>query len=592
MPSRDLERKITDELKEIKQKWSYHSEEDAFVHWCLRLASNSDDDDQCNESFTNRANDLGIDGIMIIEGDPNIIHFVQAKYTIAKSKVERSDVKEFVDNVVKVLRDPKFSLTGNNDIMRLSRDARDLLRDAPDTNITLSYFNYGKFAPNALNEINDWKRKFKQESDFVKSFNLQAFDRDAVIEKYRLNSATSDLPPDITLPILDGQVFETKRSVNIDGSKKDVRSVIFTTKGSEIGDIRNKHGRSVFSINVRYSLGTTNKVNEAMMKTLKDSKENDKFWFYNNGIYATCDSFEVSNDEKSVKINGIQIVNGCQTSTVFGEALNDGLNLSDVDILIRLVEERKDKIIANISRYTNTQNAVKARDLHSNDPIQDTIFDIFQKRDFFGEKYFYERKVGEWQHFSNTKKFMTRGRTKVDNKQIAQAFLAFAKLKAARAKASADLLFRDNYSEIFDEKKTEASHLFYPWYVSRMVNDFVNEQKIVSGQEYLSQSHSTLIAFLGHCFRRKFAADNIERLTEEFEKMNKENFEKHIKHYLNFGIKALNLTAIAKNGGKIPDQNFDARRFFLDQELLEKGVIPNLTNIIMNEKEFLNPPKV
>lgn len=596
MPSTDYEKKIIEDLKEIMKKWSYSTPDTAFVHWALRIVSNSDDDELCADSYTNGADDLGIDGIMIVEGDPNVIYFVQAKYITSLAKVDRADVREFIGNTIKILRDPKLSLTGNNNIRRLSRDARDILKDAPDTKVVLCYFNFGKFAPNALTEINDWKKEFKKATDFVRNFEIQVFDHDAVMQTYIMNLDTSEMPVDIVLPVVNGQVFENEKSVLIDDSEVKQKSIVFTTKASDIGDLRNKFGRNLFSLNVRYSLGTkSNKVNEGMLKTLNDLKEKDKFWFYNNGIYATCDKYKISEDGKSVKVDGMQVVNGCQTCTVFGEALLQGANLDSVEILIRLVEGRKGKIIPNISTYTNTQNAVKARDLHSNDPIQDKLFQSFQDNPFFDHKYFYERKRGEMLHFSKTRQTMTRGREKIDNKDVAQAFLAFFKKKPSRAKASADILFRDNYSEIFVENTTEASHLFYPWYVSRVVKNFVKTQSSTPTQEYLSQSNSTFVAFIGYCFMKKFNMEYIEKLAEEFRKMGEDNFLKHVEYYLERGVQIFNYVVMSKNGGVMPDQNFDARRFFLDQDLFEKSIIPAVRIVAsmakLSEKDIWNLPK-
>lgn len=120
--SSDYTRRLTEELDSIREKWSYSTRYNAFVHWCLRLVSNTDDDELCGDSYTDGPNDLGVDGIMIAEGDPtinqpNIIYFVQAKLG---EKVDRKDIREFAGNVIKLLKEPGFAQNGNPNIIRLS----------------------------------------------------------------------------------------------------------------------------------------------------------------------------------------------------------------------------------------------------------------------------------------------------------------------------------------------------------------------------------------------------------------------------------------------------------------------------------------
>src|SRR5271157_2759124 len=448
------------------QRWGYSSPEDAFVHFCLGLLPEAEDDEVCADAYCNGPNDLEIDGILIAEGEATTIHFVQCKYGSPESEIDRGQVKEFVDNVIKVLRDSVFAQTGNRGVIRLTRDARKTLAEAPDTPVILSYFNFGRFTPNAIIELEGWRSRFSSETDFVRNFKLYAYNNGGVVEQFRLNVVAEERPPDATLPVVGKQALELATSLNLEIASR-VKSAVFTTTAEALGSLRNQEGRGLFSLNVRYSLGPSNEVNEGMRNTIDQQGERDKFWFYNNGVYATCKDFEISPDKDIVSVTGMQVVNGCQTITTFGEKLDEGKTLDDVSVLVRLVaisgaeSDQEQKLLGNISKYTNTQNAVKARDLHSNDPVQDKLFDSFQVNEFFGKRYFYERKRGEMVHFSRVAPAMTRGRSKIDNKDAAQATLAFKRLKPSTAKASADLLFRDNYNEIFDENLTRASHIFY-----------------------------------------------------------------------------------------------------------------------------------
>lgn len=124
-----------------------------------------------------------------------------------------------------------------------------------------------------------------------------------------------------------------------------------------------KDGR-LFRKNVRQSLGNSNKVNKGIAKTIK--KEPGDFFFYHNGITAICSKIDIQNGQLTVK--DLNIVNGCQSlSTIFscGEAAKKSYGY----ILFKFYEMANSEKADKITNSTNSQSAVKARDLRSNDKI-------------------------------------------------------------------------------------------------------------------------------------------------------------------------------------------------------------------------------
>ena len=124
-----------------------------------------------------------------------------------------------------------------------------------------------------------------------------------------------------------------------------------------------KDGR-LFRKNVRQSLGTSNKVNKGIAKTIK--KEPGDFFFYHNGITAICSKLEINNNVATVK--DLNIVNGCQSlSTIYscGESAKKTYGY----ILFKFYEMPNSEKADKITNSTNSQSAVKARDLRSNDKI-------------------------------------------------------------------------------------------------------------------------------------------------------------------------------------------------------------------------------
>jgi hypothetical protein len=121
---------------------------------------------------------------------------------------------------------------------------------------------------------------------------------------------------------------------------------------------------TLFQKNVRQSLGLSNAVNKGIKNTIYSDRHRD-FFFFHNGITAICNKME-SNGSK-LSLHGVSVVNGCQSMTTILSCSEKVKTLTDTSLLFRFYEipqrDRADKI----SITTNSQSAVKPRDLRSND---------------------------------------------------------------------------------------------------------------------------------------------------------------------------------------------------------------------------------
>lgn len=120
---------------------------------------------------------------------------------------------------------------------------------------------------------------------------------------------------------------------------------------------------SLFRKNVRQSLGLSNKVNKGISKTLKTNPK--EFFFLHNGVTAICSSIKIDGNTMSVK--ELNVVNGCQSLNTIYSCSESVRNISDAYIMFRFYEISDSERADNISTCTNSQSAVKARDLRSND---------------------------------------------------------------------------------------------------------------------------------------------------------------------------------------------------------------------------------
>jgi AIPR protein len=122
----------------------------------------------------------------------------------------------------------------------------------------------------------------------------------------------------------------------------------------------------LFRPNVRQTLGLTDKVNKGMRLTL-NSDNPPFFFFYHNGITALCEKLSLDAATRKLTLSGLGVVNGCQSLTTILSCSERVKAHPDARVLVRFYEIPDRDLADKISIYTNSQSAVKPRDLRSND---------------------------------------------------------------------------------------------------------------------------------------------------------------------------------------------------------------------------------
>ena len=137
----------------------------------------------------------------------------------------------------------------------------------------------------------------------------------------------------------------------------------------------------LFRKNVRQSLGATNKVNKALRATINGERVRD-FFYYHNGITAICDAAHYDPDKGTLTVRNLSVVNGCQSlSTIYSASERvRAPEARDAYILFRFYEIPDRALADRISINTNSQSAVKPRDLRSNDKVMVGLRRAFETR--------------------------------------------------------------------------------------------------------------------------------------------------------------------------------------------------------------------
>src|SRR5947207_4091023 len=159
-----------------------------------------------------------------------------------------------------------------------------------------------------------------------------------------------------------------------------MQALVCVAESAGLAKIVEQYGERLFEENVRTYLGNKKSanrksVNADILRTCSDDKEAEYFWFYNNGVTVTCDSFSpvYSASPPFIKINNIQIVNGCQTTMTLHEAYRKGKLSEKTKVLFKIFATKDKKFVDRITLTTNSQNAVSDRDLRSNDELQRSL---------------------------------------------------------------------------------------------------------------------------------------------------------------------------------------------------------------------------
>jgi hypothetical protein len=203
--------------------------------------------------------------------------------------------------------------------------------------------------------------------------------------------------------------------------------------GTVLAQIYHRYHQQILEQNVRTFLQFKGASNKGIRDTLIGHKptpkqlekgdqirapEPDMFFAYNNGISTTAKKVDVMDTGSGPVITRItdwQIVNGGQTtasiSTVMGMKDVDKTALARVYVSMKVSvlknagndSERDKDIVSHISKYANTQSAVKKSDFNINEPFLVELEQISRKEwvkdsgDRPVSKWFFERTRGQYQ---------------------------------------------------------------------------------------------------------------------------------------------------------------------------------------------------
>ena len=207
---------------------------------------------------------------------------------------------------------------------------------------------------------------------------------------------------------------------------------------------------SIFSENVRGSLGLKTDVNRAMLRTIA-KPQGAEFVFRNNGITIVTDQILCqAGGNFPIEMVAPQIVNGCQTaSTVFMAYKKNPAMLERKEgqsIFVKVIESRDPHFNEDIALSTNSQTRIFGRDLRAIDDTQQKIERLLRRHGFS-----YLRKRTDSSE-------LPRCQT-VDMARLGQLILSYYQGQPEQAKTRTNDIFGDMYNAVFDVQFLDAEKI-------------------------------------------------------------------------------------------------------------------------------------
>ena len=289
-------------LNDIKQDYyiqNYPNDGQRFIAWYLRNIYNLDTY-ETKDCITDGAGDKQIDAIYI-DDQNSIIYIIQGKFYKGDT-VDAEPLREVLASWIQIKNLEKLQEDANQKLKIKISELSRALED--DYELCFELIISSELSESAKKDLEHFQKILAE--DEILSAGLNIVDNSMLKFKYdeALNKNRPYINHEFTLE--KGKYMEIKIG--------DTKAIIAALPLKECITIPGIKDGSLFRKNVRQSLGSNNKVNKGIAKTIKNDAED--FFFLHNGITAICSSMNIHGNVLSVK--ELNVVNGCQSlSTIY-----------------------------------------------------------------------------------------------------------------------------------------------------------------------------------------------------------------------------------------------------------------------------------
>ncbi len=427
-PLEGFSKNIRESIKEYAENANSEVEKGHnFLQWILTRVYEATEDDAA-DAIVDGANDLGIDAYLPVDFSDNKIRLFQSKYGTSHSKEAITKFKEDVKQLLK------------SDVTKMRPELAHLVTKILDKNLKVECCY-----------VTDQEVEFENEKSF------EVVDVNEIIQR------------------LWGRIKKPaagkKSTIKLEKMLRHENTILGVMKLRELTEFISKNRDYVFESNIRQWMQFKTTVNKGIRETLQNVP--NKFFYYNNGITVVVSNYEEIGNN-SILLHAPQIVNGAQTSNSILDRAKRTHNL-DGSITVTIIKADDEEDQNNITRYRNSQNSVRGKDLVSLMDFHKSI-----KSQLQNSGYFYEIQAGSFDTKTKSQQLELKGdviynkylpenhKKVIVAKDAIQALVAGIEQRPTESYSSpAQFLPRGSkYDQVFNEKlEDEYRLLLYPYLV-------------------------------------------------------------------------------------------------------------------------------
>jgi len=288
---------------------------------------------------------------------------------------------------------------------------------------------------------------------------------------------------------------------------------------------RNEH--YVFESNIRKHLGGKGSINKGITETLE--KQSKKFFEWNNGITITVDHYSLKNNQ--LNLEGAQIVNGAQTSKSILDRKKKTNNL-DAEISVTVIKTKDEEHQRNITKYRNSQNAIKGKDYVS---LEDYHIAIHHMLERIG--YFYEHQQGSWLNLSPSERAKFKGdeiynkyltdkkeKCRIKDDTAIASFVSYFEQKPNNVYGGIGkyLPTGTKYETVFDDElECDYRYFLFPHLIREYAKNELGYDRKNTYSKYKRYAHNLFLAVTGRIIHKNILGknDDFKKDISELEKM-------------------------------------------------------------------------